>query len=165
MKKREIACLGIRFLSIYMILQGIIVTANVVPLLISTISQKTNENHSYYFFSCLIIIVFGVILWLVSDQLSAIIFKEEAHFEGGLGTTTKELQTVLFSLLGLFFLGNSLPKLVTILINIYVMHETPNMTLNLISGLAGVITEIVLGLVIFLKAHSLVSFLNTTKEE
>jgi len=78
-------------------------------------------------------------------------------FEGsGLGAS--DIQRVCFSVLGLYFIGNSVPKLVSALTNMYSMNGI--FTTRIILGSGGVITEFIIGLGIFFGSHGLVNFLN-----
>ena len=87
----------------------------------------------------------------------------ENHSNEGSGIEVSDIQRVAFSVLGLFFLGNSLPKLVSILINMYSMSGLPNSTTRLILGSGGAITEFIIGLGIFLGSQGLANFLNNMR--
>jgi len=113
----------------------------------------------------LVYILVGVFLWILSDRFSVIMVRGESNFNESLGLCANDIQRISFSVLGLYFLGNSLPKLVSTLTNIYVMKMggTPIATSRLILGAGGAITEFVLGLGIFLGSQGLVNFLTTIR--
>ena len=85
--------------------------------------------------------------------------KGEHNSIEGSDLTVSDIQRVSFSVLGLYFLGNSLPKLVSTLANVYFMCElTPRLILS-----GGAIIEFIIGLGIFLGSQSLVNFLKTIR--
>ena len=160
MNKREIASLVCKILGVYIIIQGINVFSSVVlSASIATPNQVVHETLLNTIFS-LVYVVFGVSLWLLSDKLSAIMVTGGDLSNPGSGIKGSELQRVSFSVLGLFFIGNSIPKLIVTLTTIYSMSGLPNSTSRLILGSLGPIAEFVIGVGIFLGSHSLVNFLN-----
>ncbi len=154
MNKREIASLACKILGIYLIIQG----TNVLSVSIATSNPIANESLINVIFS-LVYILFGVLLWVLSDKLSEIMVKGEHNSIEGSDLTVSDIQRVSFSVLGLYFLGNSLPKLVYTLANVYFMSElTPRLILS-----GGAIIEFIIGLGIFFGSQSLVNFLKTIK--
>lgn len=150
MNKREIASLACKILGIYLIIQG----TNVLSVSIATSNPIANESLINVIFS-LVYILFGVLFWVLSDKLSEIIVKGEHMSIEGSDLTVSEIQRVSFSVLGLYFLGNSLPKLVSTLANVYFMSElAPRLILS-----GGAIIEFIIGLGIFFGSQSLVDFL------
>ena len=145
MNKREIASLACKILGIYLIIQGTNVLSGVLSVSLATSNPIANESLINVIFS-LVYILFGVLLWFLSDKLSAIMVKGEHNSIEGSDLTVSDIQRVSFSVLGLYFLGNSLPKLVSTLI---------------LSG--GAIIEFIIGLGIFLGSQSLVNFLKTIR--
>ena len=159
MSKREIASLACKILGIYLIIQGTNVLSGVLSFSIATPNQMAHESLFNIIFS-LVYILFGVLLWFLSDKLSLIMVKKgENHSNEGSGIEVSEIQRVSFSVLGLYFLGNSLPKLVSTLANVYFMSElTPRLILS-----GGAIIEFIIGLGIFLGSQALVNFLTSIR--
>ncbi len=120
MSKREIASLACKILGIYIIIQGINVLSSVLSVSIAMPNQMAHESLINIIFS-LVYIFFGVLLWFFSDKLSAIMVTGENHSNEGSGIDVNDIQRVSFSVLGLFFLGNSLPRLVSALTTMYSM--------------------------------------------
>jgi hypothetical protein len=81
----------------------------------------------------------------------------------GLGIKGGDIQRILFSALGLLFIGNSLPKLVTTLTSMYSTRDVANMTRRLLPGAIGGITQILLGAGVFLGSRGLVNLLNVVR--
>jgi hypothetical protein len=155
---REIASLACRILGIFFIIQG----TNVLSLTLSVAATSpiVHESSFNVIFS-LIYILFGLLLWFLSDKLSAILIKRESYSNQGSGLGASDIQRVCFSVLGLYFFGNSVPKLVSALTNMYSMTEI--FTTRILLGSIGVITEFIIGLGIFLGSQGLVNFLNTVR--
>lgn len=158
MSKREIASLACKILGIFFIIQG----TNVLSLTVSVAATSPIAHESLFnvIFS-LTYILFGVLLWFLSDKLSAILIKGESHSNAGSGLGVSDIQRVMFSVLGLYFIGNSVPNLVSALLNTYSMNET--FTTRIILGSGGLITEFITGLGIFFGSQGLVDFLNTIR--
>ena len=159
MSKREIASLACKVLGIYLVIQGINVMANVLSISIVTPNQMAPESLTNIVFPFIFLIIFGVLLWFLSDKLSVSMAKGEIHSNEGLGINASDIQRISFSVLGLFFIGNSLPKLVSTLTNAYAMSEL-NSTTRLLFGAGGAITQFIVGLGIFLGSQGLVNFLH-----
>jgi len=109
----EVASLACKILGIYIIIQGINVLSSVL-LYVSTATsdQMVHESCINIVFS-LVYILFGVLLWFFSDKLSAIMVTEGNHSKEDAGIEVSEIQRVAFSVLGLYFIGSSLPRLVS----------------------------------------------------
>ncbi len=166
MSKQEIASLACKILGIYMITQGINVMANVLTAYLFVPQQGFSNNTFMTIISSFIfLIIFGVLLWPLSDRLAAIMVKEGPHFREELGVTASDIQRVSFSVLGLLLFANSIPRLVPVLVSFYTMRGIPNSTANLFGslGTAGIVTQLILGLGIFLGSQGLVNLLNAIR--
>ena len=146
-----------------MILQGISVMANVLSVSIAQPNQMAPVSSMNIIFPFIFLIIFGVTLWFLSDKLSTRMVKGDALRNESQGVKASDVQRIAFSVLGLFFVGNSLPKLVSTLTSIYSMSELPNFTARLLVGAGGAITQFIVGLGIFLGSQGLVNFLNTIR--
>lgn len=159
MSKREIASLACKILGIFLIIQGTNVLSNILYSSIVTPNAVARESLLNVIFS-LVYILFGVLLWFLSDKLSEIMATEESHSPKDKGIGISDIQRVSFSVLGLYFIGNSLPKLVS---NLLSMQSTfsglPNFRIGFLLGLGGGITEFIIGIGIFFGSQGLVNFL------
>ena len=162
MSKREIASLACKILGIYLIILGINVFFNVFSF-----SMVMQNNMAYEIILNIIYplmyILFGVLLWFLSDRLSVIMVKGETYSNEGFDTKASDIQRISFSVLGLFFLGSSLPNLVSTIAKIYSTSELPDYTTRLLLGAGGAITQFIVGLGIFLGSQGLVNFLYTIR--
>lgn len=156
MSKREIASLACKVLGIFFIIQGTNVLSNILLYSMATPDPIANERPLNIIFSLFYIFV-GVLLWFLSDKMSAIMVTGESNSNKGSGIEAGDIQRVAFSVLGLYFMGNSLPRLVT---NLSTLSGSPNSITRIILGSVGGITEFIIGLGIFFGSQGLVNFLN-----
>ncbi|KUO64511.1 MAG: hypothetical protein APF84_10485 [Gracilibacter sp. BRH_c7a] len=168
MSKREIASLACKLISIFLILQGINIMANLLSYYISVpnlTGMMEPEQLSNMIFPYIFLLIFGVLLWVFSDKLAMIMIKGESDSVRSENLTIKaiEVERILFSVLGLFFMGNSLPDIVSALINMYWLGELPNFSRTLLPNAIGDISQFILGLGIFLGSHGLVGLLKTVR--
>ena len=161
MSKREIASLACKILGIYIIIQGINIFSSIILLVSTTPSDEMVPGIFINIIFSLVYILFGVLLWFFSDRLSAIMVLGGNHSKEDLGIEVSDIQRVAFSVLGLYFIGSSLPNLVFILTSS--MRELPNSFTGLLLGSVGVITKFIIGLGIFLGSQGLVNFLNNMR--
>lgn len=156
MNNREVASFACKILGIYIIIQAINALFNFLYLSATTSFQDNILNLSF----AIGYIPFGILLWYFSDKLSVIMVKTKNYDKESSSLDINSIQRVAFSVLGLFFIGNSLPRLIGLLCNIYLsmINHSPSSILILKSG--GVIAEFITGLVIFFGSKSLVNFLN-----
>lgn len=162
MSKREIASLACKILGIYITIQGINALSSMV-LLIST--SPLDEMASGIFINVIfsfVYILFGVLLWFFSDKLSGIMTKGESQYKEGPGIEVSDIQRVAFSVLGLYFIGSSLPNLVAIVLTSSIREQAIPFTQSLL-GSVGVIARFIIGLGIFLGSQGLVGFLNNMR--
>ena len=168
MSKREIASLACKILGIYIIVQGVNVLSSILYVSVATsiatsnpMLNVVNETLVNIIFSITYIIV-GALLWFFSDKLSSrMVTKENESIVKSIGMEVSDIQRVSFSVLGLYFLGGSLPRLVSALLSIYSMREmTPSATGYILRSSVEAISEFIIGLVLFLGSQGLVNFLN-----
>lgn len=165
MNKQEIASLACKILGIYMVLQGINVMVNIIPVYLFTPRQGFSNNLLVTIIPFAFLIIFGVLLWPLSNKLADMMVKGEPNFREESGIKASDIQRVSFSVLGLLLLGNSIPKLVSALVTLYTMRGMTNSTVRLFGqlGLAGTITQFIFGLGIFLGSRGLVNMLNAIR--
>ncbi|MHB1128021.1 MAG: hypothetical protein ACYC2T_13910 [Bacillota bacterium] len=168
MNKREIASLACKLLGIYMIIQGVNVMLNVFSLLIMSPQQATYNIFNTTIFPFLFLIVFGVILLFQSKKLANIMVREDQAVLEKAELKACDIQRISFSVIGLYFLGVSIPQVVSSLVAGLFMRGTPyEVTANLsfFYQSAGVITQFILGLGIFLGSQGLVNLLNAIRND
>ncbi|WP_434512168.1 hypothetical protein [Desulfitobacterium sp. AusDCA] len=165
MNKREIASLACKILGIYLIIQGINVMANILSTSIATPNLITHETILNIIFSYIFLIIFGALLWFLSGKLSLLMVKDESPFDEGFSLKANDIQGIVFAAIGLVLIGNSLPKFATNLINLYITRGEPNMALKLLPGTIGAVTQILIGIGIFLGSHGLVKLLNILRND
>ncbi|MHB8127179.1 MAG: hypothetical protein ACYDEJ_16410 [Desulfitobacteriaceae bacterium] len=161
MNKREIASLACKILGIYMIIQVINILADIFFTSMAMPNQIVPIKIFNIISPFIFFIIFGVLLWIFSDKLSTIMVTGENHSNEGSYMKASDIQRVSFSVLGLFFFGNSLPKIVSTLTNIYSISDSmPDYKTRLLLGAVGAIVQFIVGLGIFLGSQGLVNFLN-----
>lgn len=156
MNIRDVANMACKILGLYIIIQAINVLFNFLYLSITISFQDNILNLSV----AIVYISFGILLWYFSDKLSAIMVKTNTYDKESPRLDINSIQRVAFSVLGLFFIGNSLPKLVGLLCNIYLSTIEHSRSSILILKSGSIIAEFIVGLVIFLGSKGLVSVLN-----
>lgn len=162
MNGREIGNIACKILGVFFIVQGTNTLASIISFIASTPGMNGHESLINICFA-LIYIVCGVLLWFLSDKISVIMNTGKRNAESKLVIEIGEIQRVSFSILGLYFMGSSLPRLVSNLINAFFLTNVPNSTTTLILGLGGILTQFVIGFVIFLGSEGLVNFLKAMR--
>ncbi|KTE89250.1 hypothetical protein [Desulfitobacterium hafniense] len=156
MNQREIASIGCKLIGIFFIVQGTSLLSLNVPVTANMIVDYTLINLVY----SLTTILFGIFLWCFSDKLAKILVKEKNR-NRTVGLGANELQRIGFSVLGLYFIGNSLPELVTKSASLHTSgYGLPEPTGLRILFLGGPITELLIGIGIFLGSQGLVNLLS-----
>ncbi|SHN65673.1 hypothetical protein [Desulfitobacterium chlororespirans] len=156
MNQREIASIGCKLIGIFFVVQGARLLSFNVPVAANMIADYTLTNIVY----SLITILFGILLWCFSGKLAKILVKEKNRNEA-VGIGASDLQRIGFSVLGLYFIGHSLPELVTKLASLHTSnHGLPGLPGLRIYFLGGTITELLIGIGIFLGSQGLVNLLN-----
>jgi hypothetical protein len=147
----------------YMVIQAINVIGDVLSVFFATPNLIDLGSSIKIVFPFMFFIIFGVLLWYLSDRVSVMMVKGETQSNEIIDIKANDIQRISFSILGLFFLGNSLPKLVSTLTNIYLMRDQidfTDSTIRLLVGAIGAITQLIIGLGIFLGSQGLINFLN-----
>src|SRR5680860_735631 len=101
-------------------------------------------------------------LLFFSDKLSAIMVTGENYSKEGAAIEVSDIQRIAFSVLGLYFIGRSLPILISTLFDS--IRGLPNsFTGFTLFASVGTISEFIIGLGIFLGSQGLVNFLNNMR--
>jgi hypothetical protein len=143
----------------YIVVQGINATVSVISYSFANPNQMARGT----IFSFIFLFIFGILLGLFSDKISVFIFKGEIDdSKEGSSIKASELQNIAFSVLGLYFIGNSIPRLVSFITSFYSMRKVPDST-GIILGGIGIISQLIIGVIIFLGSRGLVNFLDTIR--
>lgn len=121
-------------------------------------------------FSLLIPIGIAVVIWICSEKLSHyIIYTKNDRQKEKINTniTSFEIQTIVFSSIGLFLLAQSLPQFIIAICGIFIVsstfvsqfHYQSFTILGIIYSLTGVVT----GLLLFIKASKLSEIVSKIK--
>ncbi len=125
MNKNEVTSLAFKILGLYLVIDGMSVIFNVLAVSI-TAQNEVELSVARIAFPYVFPIIFGILLWVFPNKLIVSKGKEESlskvHFE----IKANDVERIVFSGLGLLFIGNSLPKLVTAFLNIYTMNDVSN---------------------------------------
>lgn len=153
MNKHYLAGLALKLLALFFIIQGVSVIATVATH--QAISSHSETTYAINFSYLILYILMGIILWLFSPKLADIISKGDSiSGKGDFSITAEDLQRVLFSVLGLYFVGKSLPQIISTLTSLFAL-QNPSLFRSSLPYLMGNITELIIGLIIFLrKQHS-----------
>ncbi|EHQ89186.1 hypothetical protein [Desulfosporosinus youngiae] len=157
MNKQELASLACKILGICVIIQGINVFSNIIMFIVITPSAEMASGVFLNTIFSLVYILFGVLLWIFSDKLSAIMVRGESQLPEGSGLGAKDIQRVAFSVLGLYFMGSSLPNLLGVVTSL--IREQPMHMSQILFGSVGMLARLIIGLGIFLGSEGLVNFL------
>lgn len=158
--KHEITSLAFKILGIYLVIQGFSVMLNVLAVSITAPAFIETGNVAKIIVPYVFPIVFGILLWVFPNRFTVSKGKEESLSKDGFVINANDVERIIFSGLGLLFIGNSLPKLSTALLNIYIMADTPNTLIRLLPTTVGAIIQLVIGVGILLGSQGLVNLLN-----
>lgn len=157
MSKREIASLACKLLGLYLMIQGLNVMINMFSVSLMPYNPLSMEKILNTIFPFIFIIIFGILIWSFSDKLSVIMIKGETCSEERTSIKASDIQRIAFSVLGLYFLGNSIPKLISTIINITSKEVANYSSVLFLAG--GPITQFIVGFAIFTGSEGLVNFL------
>jgi len=159
---REIGNIACKILGIFFIVQGTNTLASIISFKASTPGLNGYQSLLNICFA-LIYIFCGILLWFLSDKISVIMNTGKRNADNKSVIEIGDIQRVAFSVLGLYFIGSSLPKLVSSLINMYFLTNAPNSTTIFMLGLGGILTQFIIGLGIFLGSQGLANFLKAMR--
>lgn len=108
--------------------------------------------------------IIGLLLWLLADTIANLMITDGDNSSASV-SGKGDGQRIAFSVLGLFFIGTSIPKLISsILAVLFTPHQVqvaqPMITYRLLIKST---SQFVVGLVIFLGSNGLVGLLNTLR--
>ena len=154
MSNRELAGLACKIVGIYIMILGINISSNVFILYLSSPMLQSYFPNVIY---ALFYVVIGIVLWIFSDRLSSIMVREEKKVSGS-EITIDSIQKVAFSVLGLYFIGISLPRLVVVFAQMSSLLGGYESVLVLLLNSLSVVTQFVIGLLIFFGSKGIGQF-------
>ena len=168
MSKRDIASLACKVIAVFLILQAISVMANLLSFYVSLpviMGMAEREPLVNMIFPYIFFLISGILLWIFSDKLAILMVKEEEDSETAASMSIKgtDIERILFSVLGLYFMAHSLPYIVSMLTNMYWMSDIPQASMRVLPDALGKITQFIMGLAIFLGSQGLVGLLKTVR--
>jgi hypothetical protein len=161
MSKHEIVRITCKILAVYLIVQGINASLNAFSSYFIILDYPISEMMLNVVLPFFFLIIFGILIWVFSGKLSVFMVKGKVHSEKELGIKADDLQRVAISVLGLFFTGTSLPKLISSWMN-YTNFTARNEMFDatrLLPEAFGNLTQLIIGLGIFFGSQGLVNIL------
>lgn len=166
MNKHDIAKLACKLLGLYTVVNSIGGTLSFLaslPILKQLDNTNTLSNMWPSYLQFVVWAMVGLILWFQADSFAnAMGFNNEIHDESQ-PVSASEIQTIAFSIIGLVFLASSLPKVASLLGNLYKLQQNFSGPLLMIDKIAGVVVEFVVGLTLLLSSNGLVGLLKTLR--
>lgn len=156
----KIAQLSCKILGLYTIINSIASLSTIV-----FIPQGTPPGILRMIFPSIVQVIVGLFLWLFADTLACLMIPTDYKNEPVSRPNETTGQKIAFSVLGLYFVGTSLPKLVSAILTVLttpsqVQIAQPSITYRL---LVESIIQLLVGLIIFLGSNGLVGLLNTLR--
>lgn len=164
--KYDLALIGIRLLTIYLVLRLI----SLLPSWLMTSSMIVNQSHFSYpftfkflaFFLPLFSLLIPILLWVLSAKCALFLIREQTPTND---TSTKEnrddLQAILFRVIGIFVLIITIPELITW---IYIYYSIYLKSMNFFgsspaaSNLIQILLKILLSIILLFTAKGLSEF-------
>ncbi len=122
MKSKEIRYISVRVLSIYIFIQACISIVNfvnftVIPIMSGKSIITLEQGFSTFIFPFTLLILIGIVLWYFSDGTSNhIILKETAKEYKDQHLKTDELQSIVFTIVGVVVGINALLELIRVIL-------------------------------------------------
>ncbi|MDA8229100.1 MAG: hypothetical protein M0T74_15630 [Desulfitobacterium hafniense] len=173
MGKREVASLACKILGLYTIVDAVTVIARVIFFMATT--RNNSSNPSFFMnqeilniVSFVLLGIFGLVLWLVSDKLAKIMVSDSwVKPDSSQGSfTIQEIQSVAISTLGLYFLGTAIPKFTSSMFNLARIQGEIDRVVHsgIIVPLVESLIQLLLGLVLFLGARGIAGMLKQLRQ-
>ncbi|WNF38566.1 hypothetical protein RJD24_09150 [Bacillaceae bacterium IKA-2] len=185
MNSRFVAVLALKILAVYVIIQAL----KNLPMFVSTTQMLLQlrepvpngsfsiDGGSLFLFGgitpFLLLVVIGILIWLYAEKISTyILFKqqvEDINTKEAEEQFLKELQVVLFSLVGLLVLVHSLPQVFTIIPNLVLLSDEYTRTnypgqMHTIYWSIGLIIQIGIGFYLFFGSKGLVGLVKKIRD-
>ena len=107
----------------------------------------------------LLLVLCGALLWYVAPFLASSVFKSAA-FENEPNASLADIQTVAFTVIGLFLLASALPEIVNAVIIYFTMWVVGSKT-ALIQNIIVLFLKVALGLWLLLGSRGLANFIRS----
>jgi hypothetical protein len=166
MTKKEVAILSFKVLSIYAFIRVIETLPYVLYSLFGNADRKILiSNFLIIIIPPLLLLLCGVLLWYMASSLASSLYNSVA-IENEPHASLRDIQSVAFSVVGLFLLASSLPRIVSSIVIFYTMWTTEVVGKHaLIESIIVSLLKISLGLWLLLGSRGLVKFIRSTQRD
>jgi hypothetical protein len=166
MTKREIAILSFKVLSLYAVIR---VIDNLPHTLYSLFDNYAKNpiipNVLITTIPPLLLVLCAALLWYMAPFLASSVYKSVA-FENEPNASLADIQTVAFTIVGLFLLASALPEIVSFIVIYYTMWTTDRGGKQvLIREIIVLFLKIGLGFWLLLGSRGLVNFIRSMHRE
>lgn len=157
MISKKIIAIVLKILGVFMIAKGLnFVFSFLILLAVSSNGQPLISYGPLILPNCSYFLV-GFLLWILSGRIASWLTKDEQASEATVNTNLQGLAKLGFALLGLFLIGESLPKVLSILVALLTIPDYPSMIIGsmTISNVTTPFFSLLIGIGIFLGAEGL----------
>ena len=168
MQAKDIASLSLKILGIYSLIQAVPIIQPIF-MMWTAINRAKTQGADLSFSSVallslpvIILIFIGIILIIFSSFLGSKLTSCQINTTDN-SASKSDIQSIAFSVVGIFAFIWAAPSLLTIIFNMYIIHSTAaagNAVINTFSHIAGLVAQIVLGLFLFFGSSRIVRFWN-----
>lgn len=159
MNKHELGSIACKILGIFLIIQGLNLLSSILYYSITTPEIMADGFAAVAY--PLTYLGFGALFWFLAGKLSTLMVTRAGEADRGETIGARELQRIAFSVLGLYFIGDSLPKLVSSLASQYLSFRgLPETTAMFLLAFGGPLTQFIIGVGLFFGSRGLVNLLN-----
>ncbi len=164
--KKEIAILSFKVLGVYAFIRVIDHLPYILDSMFGNDNGKaTIPNLLIITIPPLLLLLCGVLLWYMAPFLASSVYKSPA-FENEPNASLADIQTVAFTVVGLFLLASALPQIVSFIIIYYTMWTTDIVGKHaLIQNGIVLLLKIGLGLWLLLGSRGLVKLIRSTQRD
>jgi len=155
----KIAQLSCKILGLYTIVNSITGLSTIVLM------PQGTPGILRMIFPSIVQAIVGLLLWLFADTIASLMITQDNVITHVPAPTKNTGHQIAFSVLGLYFIGTALPKLVSAILTVLstppqIQIAQPSITYRL---LVESIIQLVVGLIVFLGSNGLVGLLNTLR--
>lgn len=164
MTKKEIATLSFKVLSLYAFIKAIDKLSSLINYMYKySLSEVGVSNFIIFAAPMLLLFLFGGLLWFIAPLLAFIISRSTV-LEDDSAASLLSIQTVAFSVVGLYMLADSLPALVRSTIWHFTSDShSMGASSPLIGDIIGSLVQIGLGLWLLLGSRGLVNLIRSMR--
>lgn len=157
MGSKKTAAIVLKILGVFMIAKGLnFVFSFLILLAVSSNGQPLTSYGPMILPNCSYLLV-GFLLWILSERIASWMVKGEQASEATANTNLEWLAKLGFALLGLFLIGESLPKVLSILVALLTIPDYFSVMIGTmtISNITTPFFSLLIGIGIFLGAEGL----------